>query len=381
MSFMQKEFTFPNNVIEIRGALDHDIDSEGRYTPIRLPRWTREQMSDIGILRMAQMGSGVRLRFQSAATKIELHLQITRLMVVGLHTEFVPSYYELRVNGEFNQKQGANQGKIIKIILNDPNLGAEEVVDGPEEILTFAGLSVGMKEIEIWLPASASSAISSIATDAEILPPAKNRKKMWVHYGSSISQSGETNQPSNIWAVNASHRLGLDIFNLGLAGQCHLDGFVARTIAELPADFITLKLGINILNGDTMRERSFVPALHNFLDIIRVAKPHTPIKIISPIWCPFHEDIPGPTLLVGTILTSAPRSIETSAGALTLKRVRVLLQDAVIKRNDKNLSYLDGLKLFNDSDVADLPDSLHPNDAGYQRMGERFAALCPEMKA
>jgi lysophospholipase L1-like esterase len=31
--------------------------------------------------------------------------------------------------------------------------------------------------------------------------------------------------------------------------------------------------------------------------------------------------------------------------------------------------------LFNESDVADLPDGLHPNGDGYIRMGERFAAL------
>jgi lysophospholipase L1-like esterase len=57
----------------------------------------------------------------------------------------------------------------------------------------------------------------------------------------------------------------------------------------------------------------------------------------------------------------------------------VLLQKGIAIRKDSNLSYLDGLKLFNEADVADLPDRLHPNDAGYQRMGERFAKLSPEM--
>jgi len=52
-----------------------------------------------------------------------------------------------------------------------------------------------------------------------------------------------------------------------------------------PADFISLKLGINVVNGDSMRERSFIPAVHNFLDTIREKKPNTPILIISPIIC------------------------------------------------------------------------------------------------
>ena len=42
---------------------------------------------------------------------------------------------------------------------------------------------------------------------------------------------------------------------------------------------------------------------------------------------------------------------------------------------DPNLHHLDGLALFDEADVADLPDALHPNGDGYVRMGERFAAL------
>lgn len=374
---MPNKFTFPNDVIEVRGALDHDLDKAGRYTPVRLPRWTRTQMSDVGILRMAQVGSGVRLRFRSAATKVEMKVMMTRIFVVGLHGEPQPSQYELRINGDFHQKQGINGGNFIQIVLNSPNVGSEEINEGAVDNLIFSDLPAGEKDIEIWLPASSSSAIESISADADILPPAPLDKKKWIHYGSSISQGGEV--PSSIWAVNASHRLNLDLYNLGLAGQCFLDGFVARTIAQLPADFITLKLGINVVNADAMRERAFVPAFHNFLDIIRQAHPRIPIKIISPIWCPFHEDVTGPTLLRTSGLTSESRTPETSTGALNLKRIRLILQEGVAIRKDENLTYLDGLKLFNEADVADLPDRLHPNDAGYQRMGKRFAKLSPEL--
>lgn len=375
---MPNSFVFPNDIIEIRNALDQEIDSAGRVTPVRLPRWTRNQMSDDGILNMARMGSGVRLRFRSAATDISIDLRIMRIFVVGLHTELAPAPYELRLNGKFHQLQYASKGNVLEITLNDPDAPPEKIVEGESETLNFMNLPSDIKDIEIWLPASTSSALESISANAEILPPSPITRKKWVHYGSSISQCGETDKPSSIWAVNAAERLGLDIFNLGLAGQCHLDGFVARTIADIPADFITLKLGINTLNADSMRERTFVPAVHNFLDTIRAKQPFTPIKIISPIWCPFHEEIPGPTLLKNGVLTSQIRTAEFSVGALTLKRVRILLQEVVASRNDSNMTYLNGLELFNESDLADLPDLLHPNDAGYQRMGERFATLCKD---
>jgi lysophospholipase L1-like esterase len=41
---------------------------------------------------------------------------------------------------------------------------------------------------------------------------------------------------------------------------------------------------------------------------------------------------------------------------------------------DRNLRYLSGLELFGPGDAADLPDGLHPNAAGYLRIGERFYA-------
>ena len=36
---------------------------------------------------------------------------------------------------------------------------------------------------------------------------------------------------------------------------------------------------------------------------------------------------------------------------------------------------MDGRELFGPDDLADLPDGLHPNAAGYRTMGERFARL------
>lgn len=183
----------------------------------------------------------------------------------------------------------------------------------------------------------------------------------------------------NVWNIHAARLLGLNVRNLGLAGECHVDGFVARTIAGHDADFISLKMGINVVNADSMRERSFVPAVHNFLDIIRVKKPTTPIMVISPICCPFHEVNPGPTLIGASGLYSEPRSHDLSHGALNLPRIRSLLESIVQKRDDANLYYLNGLDLFGAADTHLMPDQLHPNPAGYRLMGERFASSQREL--
>ena len=82
--------------------------------------------------------------------------------------------------------------------------------------------------------------------------------------------------------------------------------------------------------GDAVRgkkallERAFVPAVHNFLDIIRETLPVVPILLISPIICPFHEVNPGPTLIGPTGLYSEPRAHILNFGALNLPRIRTL---------------------------------------------------------
>ena len=61
---------------------------------------------------------------------------------------------------------------------------------------------------------------------------------------------------------------------------------------------------------------------------------------------------------------------------MSLVRVREIIAEVVGRRiaaGDEHLRYLDGLTLFGAADAGDLPDNLHPNPAGYVRMGERFA--------
>lgn len=147
-----------------------------------------------------------------------------------------------------------------------------------------------------------------------------------------------------------------------------LDPFVARTIRDLAADAISLELGINVVNGDTLRERTFAPAVHGFLDTVREGHPHTPVLVVSPIWCPSVEDHPGPNLVAPDGKFVAKDGCEElRAGCLTLRRVREILASLVEARRragDEHLHLLDGLALFGPDDAGDLPDDLHPNAAG-----------------
>ncbi|GAB2845005.1 hypothetical protein GCM10027176_56010 [Actinoallomurus bryophytorum] len=77
-----------------------------------------------------------------------------------------------------------------------------------------------------------------------------------MHHGSSISHCCEAEGPLGTWPVVAARLAGADLLNLGLAGNAMVDHFTARTIRDRPADLISLKLGINVVNGDTLRPRT-----------------------------------------------------------------------------------------------------------------------------
>lgn len=153
---------------------------------------------------------------------------------------------------------------------------------------------------------------------------------------------------------------------------------MARTIAAQPADVITLKLGINIVNVDGMRRRILLPALHNYLDLIREGHPATPILVITPITSPSHEDLPGPTREVAPgKVGGTPRAWTPEDGTLTVARIRDLIAAGVSSRQpeDPHLHLLDGRLLLGPDDVARLPDDLHPDDAGHRLMADRFGRL------
>lgn len=359
---------------EIVGPYDHLVSDDGWVSFSRLPLWTWKQFGVSGLHRWTRFPSGVRLRFRTEASTIALGVHVMPLTIARVIEEPAVARFDLLVDGVEAATVPAVKGGQLRLEMDGPLVTNEEFIRGEGEEITFANLKPGVKEIEIWLPAGALVEIRDISADSEILPPTLSEKKKWVHYGSSISQCAETERPLDIWSVHASRLLGIDIRNLGLAGECHIDGFVARTIADTPADFISLKLGINVVNGDSMRERSFIPAVHNFLDTIREKKPNTPILIISPIICPFHEVNPGPTLIGDAGLTSMERPTPLAAGALNLPKIRAILEKIVAEREDAHLYFMSGLELFNEGDLGMMPDLLHPNSAGYRLMGERFAA-------
>ncbi len=363
----------------VRGALELEPTARG-VLPHRLPAWARAQAAD-GQLAMAEsQPAGVRIAVRTRATALELDTLPTKRVYAGGPPR-PDGRYDLLIDGRLAGQASVTGGNTLTI---DMASGSVEHSAGEVGTLRFAGLPERDKVVEIWLPYDERTELVALRTDASAEPAP--RRKVWLHHGSSISHGTEAASPSTTWPALAATLAGVDLVNLGFGGSALLDPFTARTMRDTPADLISVKLGINVVNLDLMRRRAFGPAVHGFLDLLRDGHPTTPLLVVSPVLCPIQEDTPGPTAFdpealaagkLGFKATGDPAEVTT--GKLTLRVIRDELTRIVTQRrsDDPHLHLLDGRTLYGESDHAalPLPDDLHPDAATHRLMGERFAKL------
>jgi lysophospholipase L1-like esterase len=330
----------------VAGLLDGHVDLRRRpdaIQPLRYP-FADTLFLDPFTRWVASCGAGVRLRLQSDTRTL-------RLAATQRSFGDRPASYELYVDGELFERRDASGGATIAE--GGAILGDERAVVG------FEDLPAGEKRLELWLPHTATVSITGLEVDdgAHIAPWPDERPTVIFH-GSSISHCMEAEGSSGAWPAVAAALGGLRVINMGWAGSCLLSGLAARAIRDQVADGIVLKLGINVHGGGALTERTFLDSAHAMISIIRERHAETPLMIVSPIFSPPREDA-------------------GDHGGLSLKGMRKRLEEVVQARRragDRRISYLSGLALFDAPDAPDLPDDLHPNAAGYRRMGERFHA-------
>lgn len=352
----------------VRGALELEATARG-LTPHRLPPGARAQ-GDAQLAMAEAQPSGVRVAFSTTATTVELDTVRTRVGYVGLPLR-PDGVYDLLVDGELVAQAVTTGGRVL--LLDDT--GAAETTEGPVGTVRFAGLPARPKDVEIWLPHTEITELVALRTDAPVVPGVGGRP-VWLHHGSSISHGSNAASPSATWPALAAAAAGRDLVNLGLSGSAMVDQFVARVLRDTPADLISVKLGINVVNGDVMRRRAFGSAVHGFLDTVRDGHPDTPLLVVSPILCPIHERTPGPgavDLSGGTLRFRATGDpAERAAGRLALEDVREVLAEVTAARGD--VAYLDGRELYGPADVEvhPLPDALHPDAETHALIASRF---------
>jgi hypothetical protein len=363
--------------VVIRGAVRIERTARG-LLPRRATEEAFRRIPDDFMRASVGQSAGIRLAFRTAATRLELRVSGMKMTELP-DTPMPEGWYDVTRDGEIVASAASMVGPRFVFSFERPDAFR---VDGPDDVLAF-DLPGDDAEYELWLPYTDEVELLALSADALVLPATASDRPRWLHHGSSISHGYIASRTTNTWPVIAARGLGFDLTSVAYSGNALLDQLTARTIRDTPADLISLKLGINVVNGDHMRRRVFRSAVHGFLDTIRDGHPATPILVISPIHCPPVERVPGPTYAVPDRtplwVESHGRAEELAEGKLSLEVIRDELRAIVDLRRewDAALGYLDGSELYGAEDNArmPLPDNLHPADDVNALLAERFTNL------
>jgi hypothetical protein len=315
-------YIYRDNVFTYEGSVS--VEENINYSAPWRINVSEKELFPFLIDKVGKFCSGVRLCFTTDA-------EIIALQVAELEE---PLILDVFVDGKFNQQIKVSD--LSQVYLKE--------------------FHSGLKAIEIWLTQNQTFKLKMIfVSEGARISKTLNTQKKWIHYGSSISQSNAADSPSMIWASMTAHLLDLHLTNLGFSGECVFDPMVAINISELPADYITLKLGINTYTGLQTR-RMFAPSVIGFIKIIREKHPTTPLTVISPIYC-------------------EPREIDKGMCGLSLKDMRVALEgivDIFKSYGDRNIYYLSGLQILGQDNKHHMPDNLHPDAEAQYIIADNF---------
>lgn len=307
-------------------------------TPWRLPYPTRALFFPDRLQERAQMPAGMRLSFYSDATSIAGTLE---------DPDPESARLDLCCDGQF--------------------VGSVEIAGHTR--FTFAPLPPSPagkpRWIELWLPQFGILRLCSIELGASVdggspsVAPVQDTRPRWITYGSSITQCRGAESPTQTWPAIVARTRGYNLTCMGFGGECHLDIMVARTIRDLPAELISLCLGINVYGGASLSPRSFRPTVIGFVQTIREGHPDIPVIVMSPIYSPPREETAN---AVGFNLPWMRQEIAAAVHILQ-------------EHGDGNLHYVDGLQILGPDHAHLLPDSLHPNAEGYKLMGRNITGI------
>jgi len=298
----------------------------GWVMPWRLPYDDLALFPPESLRLYAAMPSGVRLRFATDAEAVEFQAEPT-----------------------------PNAGDLD--LYADDALVRTLVFEEGETAIGFEALPRGMKTLELWLNPSTPFLLRAVRLPAGAhLERSQDRRPRWITYGSSITHCVWSGSPSLTWPGVVARAKGLNLLSLGFNGECHADPMIARLIRDLPADFVSLKIGINIHGSGSLNVRSFLPAVIGTIVTVREGHPDIPLVVCSPIWSP-------------------PRETTPNGAGMSLQTMRQEVFEAVEivrEKGDKSLHYVDGLRLFGPEYATNLPDLVHPDAEGYRILGHNF---------
>ena len=234
-------------------------------------------------------------------------------------------------------------------------VGAPKRGSTTHEANLISDMAEGEKLCLLYLPlydklSSLELGVDSCATIEAVASPMRHKL---IVVGSSITHGISASRPGMAYPARLGRTLGCDVANLGASGQCKLEPFYARIVADSEADLFLFDVFSNP-SAEQIRER-LIP----FVDTIRAAHPDVPLIF-------FQTEVRE----TGNFNLTR-RDFEARKRAAAEEMMQQLEQ-----RGYRNVYFLDVMDLGTDHEATS--DGVHPTDLGFERFLEK---MLPQVQA
>lgn len=292
----------------------------------RLPPEIHDKVNP-GVTTMSRQSSGARVRFSTDSKKLSVKVRIVNDATMPHMPYTGSSGIDVFCNGIFLGNKGP----------------ADHTVREYEFECELPGV---MSDIKIYLPLynETGGLWISVDDDARIAEPKPYRfPKPTVFYGSSITQGGCANKPSNCYMAILSRMLDMQYIGLGFSGAGKGEQIVADYIAGLDMGVFVMDYDYNAENAEYL-EKTHEP----FFRTVRTAQPELPIILVS-----------KPDFDPNNPMDHARRNV-----------IKKTYENA-LAAGDKKVWFVDGETLWGtDMRESCSTDKVHPNDLGFYRMAK-----------
>lgn len=308
-------------------------ENEGAY--IRLPR--RAAAVDATVWNGAQHPAGGRVRFRTDSGTL-------RLRVDHGNDSFPWPVMSSMAMAGIELYEGPPGQEVFRWVATP--VSAKDAYELAVPVATDGYLH----EYTLYLPMYARLKTLDIGLDPEarIEPPTPFRlPRPVVFYGTSFVQGGCASRGSMNFPAILGRKLGVDIVNLGFAGDGRCEPQIADCLAEIEAACFVMGPILNDL--PLMRER-YAP----FVARLRQRRPATPIVLMTRLHTVGQEK---PYAVNGLVQE---------------------VHDAMRAAGDHRVWLFDAFALYGDSGFYPSADGVHPSDYGFMQIAD---ALAPTLTA
>ncbi len=286
---------------------------------------------------------------------------------VGVRLEFVGEVDAVRIFYRTTTAnlgyRGEGAGCTFSLYRSGQKIAEEEAVLGEGVVQLPVSGEPGRPAI-VYLPEGMKPIVTGIEGVGGPIEPAP-RQPRWICYGDAVTQGWLASSPALAWPAVVARKLGLDLCNFGYAGATRTDTASALSIADVPAELVTISVGADNWSRFPHTPALCVEEVRAILTLVRSGHPQTPIVIMSPLVRPEAEDAPN---RLGSTLTE----------------LRIAIEEAVRERmisGDVRLHLVEGSTVVG---VTDLDDGRYPGDDGHIRIaaavGKVISPLVNELR-